>query len=603
MIARRALYAVALAPLLLASCAHRFPARTGGEREAVAGLPVSFGPAEQEQVPAGTRILWDFGDGSTAEGPTASHAWRRAGEYTLKIEVVDEKGTRSDQSKVRVARRPPATAVPPSARAALIVDRFFARLPQHLAVAERLAGPERTRKILETLERVLGFDPSRPEQVLASGVDPEEGLALAWMPQDTGTWLIVGIFDERAALEAARTAFARQEQVGFTPGPGNSTIAEVGKARIQFGTSGGYLYMHLGADEQSQSGLDFASPCPPTGLLSDAEFARLRAQVAGDDAFLFVRGSEIPKRDDLGKDLSELRAHAGALAAGLSNRENVLSLQARLTFDPLGQEVLARTFVAPGKVELDAQAPAGAAAYLSVSLAAQAISDWMTGGDREKVDQALGSAGLRLDSLAAAVSGGVALAAYFDLATVLREVAGGGSPKLLLVGGMSLKDPQDAKRRLDEAAAAGNLEPSEVGALGLRADGVWRFKGADPSGVALSNGAALFGHQAPLAKTLDPSPDARRLSTAVRAAVPEKALAAGHQLLFLDVAGFVDQLRNPVLPGGDVDSPRQKQLAMMMAAMVESAPELQPFLPVRDFYADLFRDEGSLALEARLRLR
>ncbi|MGC4117918.1 MAG: PKD domain-containing protein [Myxococcales bacterium] len=590
----RRLLAAALAPLALASCAHRFPARTGGDREAVSGLALSFGSAE-EQVPVGTRIRWDFGDGSSAEGPVVAHAWPRAGEYSLKIEVADERGTRVDQSKVHVARRPPATAVPPNARAAFIVDRFFARIPQHLAVAERVAGAERTRKILEVLEKTLGFDPSRPEQVLASGVDPEEGLALAWLPDDTGTWLIVGIFDERSALEAARTAFAKQEQVSFTPGPGSSTIAEIGKAKVQFGAHGGYLYMHLGVDEPSEPKLDFAAPCPPTGLMADAEFAKLRAQVQGDDAFLFVRGSEIPQRDDLGKDAAALRAHAKALAAGLSNRESELSLQARLTFDAEGQALLARTFVAPGKVELDAQAPAGAAAYLSLSVAGQALSDWMTSGDRQKVDQALGSAGLRLDALAAAVSGGVGLAAYFDLATVLREVAHGGSPKLLLVGAMSLKAPEDAKRRLDQAAAAGNLEAAEVG---------WKFKGEEPSGVALSGGAAVFGHQAPLAKTLNPSATAQRLSQAVRAAVPERALSAGHQLLFLDVAGFIDQLRNPALPGGaDVDSPRQKQLAMMMAAMVESAPELQPLLPVRDVYADLFHDAGALALEARLRFR
>jgi len=621
--ARRRLLAAAaaLAPLLLCACAHRFPARAGGDREAVAGLPVTLG-SSLDPVPAGTRIRWSFGDGASAEGPSATHAWARAGEYTLRVEVTDEAGTRSDQAKVRVARRPPATAVPPTARAALVVDRFFARLPQHLAVAERVAGPERTRRILEWLEQALGFDPSRPEQVLASGVDPEEGLALAWLPDDAGTWLIVGIFDERAALEAARTAFSRQEQVSFAPGPGNSTVAAIGKARVQFGASGGYLYMHLGVDEPSEPKLDLAAPCPPTGLLGDADFAGLRAQVSGEDGLLFVRGSEIPRRDDVGKDVSALRSHARALAAGLSNREGEVALQARLAFDAEGQAMLARAFAAPGKVDLDAGAPAGAAAYLSLSLAPQAVSDWMAGGDREKVDRALGSAGLRLDALAAAVSGGLALAAYFDLANVLREVVTGGSPRLQLVGAMGLKDPADAKRRLDEAAAAGHLEPSELKALGLpaeegaagrgeeggaagvRADGVWRFKSGDPSGVALSGGAAIFGHEGPLARTLDPSPEARRLSAAVRAAVPARALEAGHQLLFLDVAGFIDQLRNPAaLPGADVDSPRQRQLAAMMSTMVESVPELRPLLSVRDVYADLYQDAGALALEARLRFR
>jgi hypothetical protein len=575
---------------------HRFPARTGGDRDVVSGLPLSMGP-EAEPLPEGTRVHWDFGDGGAADGPRVTHAWARAGEYQVHLEVSDASGVRRDQATVRVARRPPLAAVPPSARAALVFDRFFSRLPQHIAVADRLAGPETVRELLDNLEALLGFDASRPEQVLASGFDPEKGLAAAWLPGDTGTWLIVGVHEERAALEAARSALARRAEVTFSPGPSGTILASVGKSRIHFLVRGGYLYAHLAADEGVQPRLDLVLASPDEGLSAEPLFARARPFLEGDDVLAFVRGSEIPEHQALAGEAAVLRAHATALAASLINRESELSLTGRVFFDPEGEAALHRAFAGATRLPLDTRAPAGAVGYLSLSLSSDALAGWLTGGDHQDLDAALTeSAGLDLSTIGALAAGAAAVAAYFDVATVLQQIlAGAGPGNLDLVAGLSLRDPQAARVRLEAAAKEGRLRPAGT----LR----WETTRETAATVALVGDHAFFGHAVQLDKVLK-GDEKRTLSQTLRAALPPDALAPGHQLLFLDVASFIDQLRNPHLPGDDsIDQVRAQHMATMLTAMVEATPQLRPLLPVRDAYVDLWSEGTSLALRARLRFR
>jgi PKD repeat protein len=58
------------------------------------GVPVSFdGTASRD--PDGSIVLyaWDFGDGTTATGATASHAYLTAGTFTARLTVTDDKGS------------------------------------------------------------------------------------------------------------------------------------------------------------------------------------------------------------------------------------------------------------------------------------------------------------------------------------------------------------------------------------------------------------------------------------------------------------------------------------------------------------------------------
>ncbi|MFC3960224.1 S8 family serine peptidase [Halovivax cerinus] len=69
-----------------------------------AGETVSF-DGSASQPPEGGRIRgyqWDFGDGATGSGQTASHSYREEGEYTVELTVTGDNGT-SDTARQSVA--------------------------------------------------------------------------------------------------------------------------------------------------------------------------------------------------------------------------------------------------------------------------------------------------------------------------------------------------------------------------------------------------------------------------------------------------------------------------------------------------------------------
>jgi len=72
--------------LVLLSCAKRINPDPGGSRTTWSGVPVRFG--QPQEIPEGTQILWDFGDGAPPQqGVSVVHAYPRAGVYTV-VETV-----------------------------------------------------------------------------------------------------------------------------------------------------------------------------------------------------------------------------------------------------------------------------------------------------------------------------------------------------------------------------------------------------------------------------------------------------------------------------------------------------------------------------------
>ena len=67
---------------------------TGSTTSAQTGVSVNF-DATSSSDPDGTIIsyLWDFGDGSTSSGVTASHSYASAGSYTVRLTVSDNSGS------------------------------------------------------------------------------------------------------------------------------------------------------------------------------------------------------------------------------------------------------------------------------------------------------------------------------------------------------------------------------------------------------------------------------------------------------------------------------------------------------------------------------
>ena len=55
---------------------------------------------------------WDFGDGSTGDGKTASHTYSKAGTYTVTLTVTDDKGATGQSTQSVVVSEPAAASSP-----------------------------------------------------------------------------------------------------------------------------------------------------------------------------------------------------------------------------------------------------------------------------------------------------------------------------------------------------------------------------------------------------------------------------------------------------------------------------------------------------------
>src|SRR5437763_16377600 len=98
--------------LLAASCVKRIAPSPGEDRTTVSGLPLGFG--QEQQLPEGTEIVWDFGDGSAPRtGARVEHAFPRAGVFTVVQTIKDKDGqTRSGRTHVVALRQAVPMAVP-----------------------------------------------------------------------------------------------------------------------------------------------------------------------------------------------------------------------------------------------------------------------------------------------------------------------------------------------------------------------------------------------------------------------------------------------------------------------------------------------------------
>ena len=80
-----------LAVAVAVSCVKRINPDPGEQRTTLSGLFLRFG--EAQEVPEGTKILWDFGDGTPQqEGATVMHAFPRAGVFTVVETILDKDG-------------------------------------------------------------------------------------------------------------------------------------------------------------------------------------------------------------------------------------------------------------------------------------------------------------------------------------------------------------------------------------------------------------------------------------------------------------------------------------------------------------------------------
>lgn len=75
---------------------------------------------------------WDFGDGSTANGPTPSHTYGAGGDYTVRLTVIDDRGGTGSTSRQVSVTAPSGTAI--------VADDFSRTVAGGLGIAD-LGGP------------------------------------------------------------------------------------------------------------------------------------------------------------------------------------------------------------------------------------------------------------------------------------------------------------------------------------------------------------------------------------------------------------------------------------------------------------------------------
>ena len=290
--------------LILLSCVKRISPDPGDARTTYTGVPLRFG--ESQQVPEGTEILWDFGDG-TAQGQGASvvHAFPRAGVYTVVETIRDKDGQmRTARTHVTALERTVAMAVPGDARAALLIPAPWARLVIHREVAAKLSLGASLDELARSLGAGAGFDVLDPRAAEANGFDPQKGIAFFTVPQDPEALVFaIGSSDEKKSLAAARQLLGSARTLGrYGGGPfqlGDATLPDGTPILVGRNATGetvallqrqGYLYLRLAGATDPARALASAAAIPPgKGLAADPGFLTAVRHVGSGDAVFYSR--------------------------------------------------------------------------------------------------------------------------------------------------------------------------------------------------------------------------------------------------------------------------------------------------------------------------
>ncbi len=81
---------------------------------AVEGDTISFAAIASGGAGGPYTYHWEFGDGATGEGATASHAYSEAGTYTPKVTVTDAYGASAEKVLPMVTVRSPSPTIQPA---------------------------------------------------------------------------------------------------------------------------------------------------------------------------------------------------------------------------------------------------------------------------------------------------------------------------------------------------------------------------------------------------------------------------------------------------------------------------------------------------------
>ena len=454
------------AALLAFACIHRVAPDPGGDRTAIAGVPVPFG--QIGEVPKEGEVLWDFGDGANAAGPTVSHAFGKAGVYTIVETIKDQDGkTRTARTHVVASPRPLPMAVPEDVRATLMLPTPWKKIDLHRAIAGKLSLGAVFDETARAVSEGAGFDVLDPKAAEANGFDPDKGVAFFTLPQDPEALVFaVGTLDDAKALAAARRLLSKGAG-RYGAGPfqlGDAKLADGTPVLLGQNAAGdkvgvvqrfGYLYIRTAGGSDPLIALKSAAALPPArGLNADPGFQASLRHTGNGDALFFSRAADGQVRfgSEIGSSAFAVLENPEVLQFRIfSQLKNLTGDQLLATFKPLAQPP-----------DLAAKLPSGASAYLRISAAPQALWKELgrtaaadAGRLRDRVQEATG-----LDvekDLIPSFAGNVGIAVYLDASALVEAIMGeevGTLDRSSFVVVAQLQGADNVRTALDRAAKA-----------------------------------------------------------------------------------------------------------------------------------------------------
>lgn len=536
---RTLLCAAALATL--ASCAHtRVPAYAGEDRTAQSGVPGMF--AIPGELPEGTEVIWDFGDGTPQAKGTAVHAFPRAGEFTITQTVKDKDGeTRTSQAKVKVLRRSVPLAVPADARAALIAQWPWARVSMQREIASRLGLRDFYDQFARSLSDALGFDVTSAEAAAQNGIDPDEGIGIFTVRNDPEALVVaVGVADEAKAEATVRKLLERdltsmnaalrpfQLEEKKLAGGARAVVGtrNGGAEQVAYTFKFGYLYLRTpGATDPLLALKGVEALEPERGLERDPTYlATVKRVGTGDFVFYSAppqqkawggpgpnagQAAQPPGDAKLGDapaapermgPLARTMAQLGASAFAIRGDKDRLDVRLFAQLRNLTGEKLVAAFT-PAKAppDLAALLPAGAVAYAKISGSPEAL--WRelgraAGDRRQELEERLRAVtGIDVEKeWLPSFTGNAGIAFYLDAAALLDAVLGEqvtNFDKSTLVGAVEIAEGKgDAVKAVLEKST-GQLQ-ARLGVKRTEVHGVPLYRIGDGALLLAQKGSTLY---------------------------------------------------------------------------------------------------------------
>ncbi|WP_257458740.1 PKD domain-containing protein [Archangium lipolyticum] len=420
-------FCLVAAALVGSGCHRAARPEAGGARTVEAGVPESFG----SEAPDAPVVTWDFGDGSPPQqGARVSHAFPRAGTYTVRALEKDKKDEVLASAQVTVVSRPVLRAIPAEAEVAVYFPQLRGNVDPLMDFYSRLMGETQALESLEDtplLSLVLRDLRGEPRVV-----DPEEGVGFFSLPDFQGTVALLGVTDVEAAmdavvgdLESGGIAVSHRE-----PGGAVRFQRPNGDPLLLFADRG-YVYLAVPDTEDEEEGALSASRADGMGLEA------ARASITG------MRGpglSELPLLGELQRKVGSGNVHffvrpveedASSGLRGVFAALKVEEARAELEGWVALEKALFEGKSAPGS-ELLGKAPAGPFAALMISIPPEELAKLVFGAPgserRERTLLRLREEGFdaaNADSLLSALRGDLTLLAYFDAPAFYRNLLRG----------------------------------------------------------------------------------------------------------------------------------------------------------------------------------